>query len=330
MKRYLFLIFLLFFSCASKRPHTVYLEEKKVLFTSRNLFPQGMDYSARSKMFYLTSLTKGNVYKLSESGGVSLAYKSTAFKSSIGIKLDETRKRLLVTNGDPGYAYSRDSQAKPFKTAGLVVFDLGSGKVIKVLDFTTLFPKQDSMTFYPNSIDVLNDGTILVADSKSASIYAVDPDYNISIFSQSPQFLSKDPENPLNLTGITSNDKYVFVLNSNTGKLFRIEIKTKNLVEVPSPITIKSGSNLIINKDKMYITNSELGYVTQVNISTGYSEIRPILDVDLKINKVNSYPTSVAISDNILFVLNSHLNILFSKGGEDRFSISEIFIKGAL
>lgn len=104
-----------------------------VKFNSSSLYPEGVGWDATNKRFLVTSIRKGEVGSVKDDGSYWVFAKDSRMVSSVGIRIDEMRDRVLVCNADPGAA-EKSSPATTGKLAGLAVFQLSTGKLIKYID----------------------------------------------------------------------------------------------------------------------------------------------------------------------------------------------------
>ena len=89
--------------------------------------------------------------------------------SAVGLRIDSQRDRVLVCNSDPGVSLHTDKTTQG-KLAGLAVFQLSTGKLIKYLDLGGL---SSGGNHFCNDIAVDDDGTAYATDSFSPIIYKI-------------------------------------------------------------------------------------------------------------------------------------------------------------
>jgi len=90
------------------------------------------------------------------------------------LQIDAAHNRLLFASTDMA------------KVGQLGIYELSTGKEIKVVDLAALTP---DAKHFPNDIAVDPDGNAYVADSAAGAFYKVDMDGNASIFLQDPSFV---------------------------------------------------------------------------------------------------------------------------------------------
>jgi hypothetical protein len=74
----------------------------EIKFTKEALYPEGVSHDARGERFLVTSLRFGTVGTVKYNGTYSPFIESDNLVSTIGIKVDQARKRVLVAVSDPG------------------------------------------------------------------------------------------------------------------------------------------------------------------------------------------------------------------------------------
>ena len=97
-----------------------------------------------------------------------------------------------------------------------------------------------------------------------------------------------------NLNGIAASEdgKYLIVVQSNTGKLFRIEVASKAVTEINvGGATVTNGDGILLNGQTLYVSRNQQGLIVKLQLSD-----------DL------AYPTTLAWADGRLLVVNSQFN----------------------
>lgn len=184
-----------------------------VKFNSSTLYPEGVEWDKTNKRFLVTSIRKGEIGSVKDDGSYWVFANDPRMVSSVGIKIDTTRDRVLVCNADPGAA-EKSSPATTGKLAALAVFQLSTGNLIKYIDLA----KDLNGGHFCNDLIVDKDGTAYITDSFSPIIYKVDVNYNSSVLINDKTFSGKS----FNLNGIAVKDNYLLVLKMNSGQLFKI------------------------------------------------------------------------------------------------------------
>jgi sugar lactone lactonase YvrE len=149
-----------------------------VIVAERNLFiPEGIEFDQTHQRFLVGSLRDGTVYQLERDGRLIPVAEDEELVSSIGIEVDEARRRLLVANSDWSvFATGGVGHAK------LGVFDLGNGERIAMVDLgATIEERTEETVFFANDVTVDDQGTIYVTDTRTDAIYRVDDAYQATL-----------------------------------------------------------------------------------------------------------------------------------------------------
>ena len=139
------------------------------------LMPEGVEYDGTRGQFLVGSISQGSVSIVADDGTLTPLLQDPKLKSIIGLQIDAAHNRLLFASTDQA------------KIGQLGIYELSTGKEIKVVDLAALTP--DAAGHFPNDIAVDPDGNAYVADSAAGAFYKVDIDGNASVFLQDPSFV---------------------------------------------------------------------------------------------------------------------------------------------
>jgi len=147
----------------------------QITFTQPGLYPEGVAFDKFNNRFLVSSFGKGTIGAVSFNGEYTPFIQDPDLKSTLGLHIDEARKRVVVavTDGLLG------------DVAKVGVYDLNAGSRIWLIDLAPL---------YPNGVHLANDltidpqGNIYITDTKSPVIYKVDINGNASVFFEDPYF----------------------------------------------------------------------------------------------------------------------------------------------
>jgi hypothetical protein len=120
-----------------KTPPAATAAPDAVSFTRAALYPEGVEYDSKRSRFLVTSLREGIVGAVSDDGTYKVFVQDPNMISAIGIRIDAERDRLLVCNSDPGVSVHTKKESQG-KLAGLGIFQLSTGKLVKYLDLGKL------------------------------------------------------------------------------------------------------------------------------------------------------------------------------------------------
>lgn len=187
-----------------------------VSFNKEALYPEGLEYDGSGNRFLVTSLREGIVGAVTPDGNYTVLLQDSQMVSAIGIRIDSDRDRVLVCNSDPGVSMHTKPETQG-KLAGLAVFQLSSGNLIKYIDLASL---SEGGGHFCNDIALNSNGVAYVTDSFSPIIYKVDTDNNASIFFQNDKLAGEG----FGLNGIVVKDDYLLVSKYNDGTLYKFPL----------------------------------------------------------------------------------------------------------
>ena len=189
----------------------------------RDLIPEGICYDPEDDVFYLGSIRKSKILKISRDGDVEVFVPPTEGEDRgyLGMRID-TNRRVLWANWhqekSPG-----DADPERQLWTGIAKFDLEDGRLIR--EYTV--EKTDENHLF-NDVAIARDGTVYFTSFAYGMIYTID-----SVTDQIEEYL-RMPEGVWNNgIDITPDDRYLFVAGSD--KIFRVEIESKELLELPIP-----------------------------------------------------------------------------------------------
>ncbi len=299
-----------------------------VTFTQAGLYPEGTQYDDQQAHFLVSSQTAGRIGQVSDNGqnddkqvyatgSYSTFADDAVLISSIGLKLDAPRGRLLVAVSDPSPGYNKDrtSSATMGKLARLAVFDRSTGTKISYVDLSALpgvpagYPSH-----FANDIAVDNLGNAYVTDSYAPIIYKVAFDKagtpTASVFVTSTALAA--PAGKFGLNGIVYHPNgYLLVAKSDEGALFKVPLTNPaafTKVTLPAGLDLSNddGLQLTANTTLLAVCNAQ-GKVYQLTSTDDFASVTGPKSYDTG----GGYPTTLARrADSTSYVLQSHLDAL--------------------
>jgi sugar lactone lactonase YvrE len=187
-----------------------------VTFTQAGLFPEGVQYDSKNTCFLVSSVSTGNVGRVTDDGTYTLLSGGTTsggtrlITSSLGLSLDDSRNRVLVASAN----------LTTGAVARLVSLNRDNGQVNFNTDLGVLRPAAGHLA---NDVAVDAQGNAYVTDSYAPVIYKVDPQGVATVFLDNPAFSA--PANAFGLNGIVYHpDGYLLVAKTDNGTLFKIPL----------------------------------------------------------------------------------------------------------
>jgi len=253
------------------------------------VFPEGI--ALKGKSFFVSSTTDGTIFKGSVKGKALAPFAAGgADGRTTATGMTVNRGRLFVSGAATGKAF---------------VLSTTDGSTLKVLDTAPA----GAPTFI-NDVTVA-DGHAYFTDSQRPIIFRASTSGD-TVGDMEPWLdLTGTPfvyQTGFNANGIVSYDdgRLLVVVQSNTGKLFRINTKTKAVKELDlGGRTVPNGDGLVAHGSRLYVVQNALGQITEVKLRRGHREGRvgKVLKSDLF-----AYPTTAARDGSRLLVVNSQFD----------------------
>lgn len=255
------------------------------------VFPEGIAREPRSRAFYVTSTTDGTIFR----GDVRspqlepfAAPGADGRITAIGLKSDG-RGRLVVAGGPTGKVF---------------VLSTRDGSTLKVLDTK------------PSGASFLNDvaiskGYAYITDSRQPFLYrirlgkdAIGEIEKFVPFADTPFAYDKG----FNANGIAIDEggNYAIVVQSGTGKLFRVGLRDKSVRQVDTlGRTVTNGDGLLLKAGVLYVSRNMQERIVPVRLSVQgrAGTVGPgVTGAQLK------YPTTIAFDGKRLLAVNSQFD----------------------
>jgi sugar lactone lactonase YvrE len=277
-------------------------------------YPEGIAAENKRGTFYVSSVFDGSIYRgnvRKEKVKLFLPGGQEGRTQAVGLALDDER-RLYVAGGQTGKVF---------------VYDTCGGELVRA------FSAQDSgflndVTVKPRS------GDAYITDSLVPVIWRV-PAKEVKDASAEGQLdpwldLTGTPieyTEGFNLNGIvaTANGRYLLTVQSNTGNLYRIDTRTKQVTKVDlGNETLTNGDGLVLKGHALYVVRNRDELIAKVLLRNLFTSGRvkesasaPSLD----------FPTTAALARGRLLVVNSQFDEGGPAGGTDPeipFTVSSI------
>jgi Cu-Zn family superoxide dismutase len=255
------------------------------------VFPEGIAFQDSTGNFYVSSTTDGTILRghfKDERAEVFLPGGADGRTTATGLKVDQ-KGRLFVSGAGTGKVFVYDTKTKQLLAS---------------------FADNASPTFV-NDVAVARDGAAYFTDSLSPFLYKVSANKSGQFSFERWLDFTGSPlvyQTGFNVNGIvaTGNGKYLIVVQSNTGKLFRITIATKKVVEIDlGSATVTNGDGLLLRGTALYVVRNALGLIAKVRLSDNYTEGRVVSETT---DPSFAFPTTIAEARGRLLVVNSQFN----------------------
>src|SRR5215212_11628782 len=275
-------------------------------------YPEGIAAENKSGTFYVSSVADGSIYR----GNVSNEQAELFLPG--GEEEEDGRTHATGLKLDDGRLYVAGAQ-----TAKVFVYDTSSGDLIRRFEISSSDPPQ--VPGFLNDVAVNpHSGDAYITDSFVPILWRV-PAEEVTNSSTSGELepwldlddppIQSDPipytGGEFNLNGIvaTPNGRYLLTVQSNTGKLYRINTQTKQVTKVDlGGARLKNGDGLVLRGHTLYVIRNQ-GFITEISLDGQFSSGRAKGDTSVPFPE--DFPTTGALVRGRLLVVNSQ----FAEGG---------------
>ncbi len=204
--------------------------------------------------------------------------------SATGIKADNGR--LFVSGAATGKVF---------------VYNIASG----ALEFSGVAPGTGAS--FINDVAIADDGSAYFTDSRRASLYRLQKTGTTWKFEEAVSFVGTPfvYVDGFNANGIVIHDDFALIVQSNTGKLFRVGLKNKSVIEVPVAFGgLPGGDGLLLLEDNELLAIGS-GVLKSVILSDDWatgSVVKTTADPSFV------SPTTGAVKGERLWVVNAQFN----------------------
>ncbi len=255
-----------------------------------NVFPEGIATTPDGRTFYVGSTTSGAVFRGDVASGeveVFLPGGSDGRTDVRGLKVGSGK--LYLAGGPTGRIY---------------VYDI-AGKRLLAQFATGLTPT------FVNDVAIAPSGDAYFTDSNSPAIYRVAADVTGGNAFERWLDLSGSPiqyGQGFNLNGIaaSADGRYLVTVQSNTGKLFRIETGSKRVSEIDlGGATLMGGDGLLLNGQTLSVLRNSAELLVTLRLAPDFASAAVVAtDTDPRFD----FPTTLARAGDRFLIVNSQLD----------------------
>jgi sugar lactone lactonase YvrE len=285
-----------------------------VSFTQAGLYPEGTQYDDQRGLFLVSSQTAGRIGQVNDAGSYAAFADDAQLVSTIGLKLDAARSRLLVAVSDPGYNTARTTAATKGKLAALAIFNSSTGAKTGYVDLGAFTPAGGATypAHFANDIAVDDAGNAYVTDSFAPIIYRVDAQGTVTRFLENAALAA--PAGKFGLNGIVYHPGgYLLVAKSDEGALLKVPLANPaafTKVTLPTDLSLSGGDGLqLVNTTTLLAVCNAQGKVYRLTTTTDFASV---VNAATDVYATGSvYPTTLARrADAKSYVLYAHLDAL--------------------
>jgi Cu-Zn family superoxide dismutase len=267
-------------------------QARRYTLPGATVFPEGVAYDAASGYFYATSNTDGTVFRGSlnaDTAEVFLPGGQDGRTAGTGLKVD-AQGRLFVCGAATGKMFVYDTRSKQL----LGAFDSGAAP-----------------NTFINDVVVTPNGDAYFTDSRNPILYRVSTNAQGQLaFENWLNFTGTalTYKEGFNINGITASadGRYLIVVQTNTGMLYRITVATKEVQPIDvGAETFTFGDGILLTGNVLHIARNQLALIVSVQLSADYltgTVVSAMTDPSF------AYPTTIALAGNRLLVANSQFN----------------------
>jgi Cu-Zn family superoxide dismutase len=278
----------LFLSCS--KDEDVPVNQDTYTLPGNQFFPEGIAFQPATASFYTGSTTNGDILQVNVQNGATRLFAGGATQGrsfTTGMKWDD-KARLWVCGGPENkiYALSKD------------------GVLLKSWDTKALFNSgfiNDCITDFQY---------MYFTDSRVQKIYRSvvngdqpgDPQEWLTFTNQQIPYTATGTN--ANGIEITPDGKYLIVVVSSSGKLYRIHTSTKAITEIQLNTPVTSGDGLVLDRTTLYVSRNATGQIFPVTLDADYT--KGVVGAGFGSNLL--FNTTMAKVGNYLLVVNGQLN----------------------
>ena len=270
------------------------------------VFPEGVTFDEQTQTFYVSSTSDGAIFRgtlAEEAAEVFLPGGEDGRTAATGLDVDGGL--LFVSGGATGKMF---------------VYDTASGELLA--DFTTA----RSPTFI-NDVMVV-DGAAYFTDSMSPVLYRVFDDGSGWQMEEWLDFTGTAFEyiaGAFNANGIVASPdgQYLVIIQSATGDLFRVEIATKEVVQIDIEADLRRGDGLVLRGRTLWVVRNMDEQIAKVDLSGDLSSGQLVSQTT---DDSFMFPTTAAIANGRMLVVNSQFDRRATMDPVEPFTVSSVAV----
>lgn len=291
-----------------------------------DVYPEGVAWDPTRRAFLVGSALKGTLSVVRLDGTVTELAPSIGMVSTLGVRVDTARNRILVAYSDFWIRQRLDVGDQP-PTSGVAIYALDTGKLQRRIDVAKGLSRTfaNDLTFDPR-------GNIYVTDSVSATLQRIDLAGHVHPVVTDPRFAA----DIVGLNGITWHpDGYLLALRYDNGAMFRI---TPNApahrkvaeVKLSQPLVGTDGLALRPDGSMVVVTNSigeavgAPGGVDAVTVVDSKDGWRSATVRSREEPWPVSGPTTVAVTPYGDYVLSGEVGVVLAGETSDRITLRRV------
>lgn len=296
------------FAFAQKKAETAFILEE------RDLIPEGIAYEPAEKAFYLSSIYKRKIVKITSDGKASdlISPGADEIEQVLGMRVD-ARGLLWACNNTPEHDTVR-------KISNVHVYDLRTKKMVK------RFKLEDDNRHLFNDLYITKAGDVFVTDTHAGMLWVVRKDSKTL-----EEFTKAGSVAFANGITATPDEKFLIVSTGGAQGVVRVDLATKQISSISNDRYMVMGydglyqyNNTLIGVQNTFFPES----IQKITLNAGSDRAERIDFLCERDAKFNAPTTGVIVGDQFYFIANSQLlQIIGNKGKiKDPASLEETII----
>ncbi|WP_405162757.1 hypothetical protein OG203_41890 [Nocardia sp. NBC_01499] len=280
------------------------------------LYPEGVVWDPMRQAFLVSSTGRGTISIVGADGELTpfITEQDPRVVSTVGLQVDMARLRLLVAFHDFGFG-ARTSPNTTLKSAGLLVYDLVTGRQLALVDLAI----GAGPVYAADRLTLDRSGTAYVCDPAAGAVYKVTPDFQASVVVQHPLLAAS--AHGAGVVGIALDEANGVVLGMNysAGTLARIpaadpksiaQVQLDRMLFGSDGITMGPDGSLLVVSNHLAAENGSEA-VTQLATSDGWVSARTVARHE---PWAIPAPTDLTVTPYGTYVLSGRVDSLFGGG----------------
>jgi sugar lactone lactonase YvrE len=255
----------------------------RYVLPTNDLFPEGIDFWPKTGQFFVTGAGNGAIVRgqIGESTASLLVPPTGVAFSTIGIHVDKRNEVLYVAGG---------------MTGTVRVYDPGTGALLRTYTSGT--------GGFINDLVIAQNGDVFATDSFRPTLWRIPAGAPSGPLEAWLSFVNTPIQYTagFNLNGIveSANGNYLIVVQSSTGKLFRIAVDSKAVAPIDLGGELVNGDGLDLQSKTLYAVAS--GQVVKIKLDPGFLSGEVLSRTS---DPSFDSPTTLALARGRLLVVNS-------------------------
>lgn len=284
-----FLVLALWFLLGCTKQDPVRINQEVYAIPGDQFFPEGIAFNSKSGVFFTGSTTTGDVVQVNVQSGATNLFASGAKQGRgdcRGMKVD-TKERLWICGGEENKVHVLDSKGMAIQSWDLKAL-YNSGFV------NDCAADQEYIYFTDSRVQK-------IYRAKTSGIQPGNVEEWLNFTNQEIPYTAGFNANGI---ALTPDGRYVIIVVSNSGRLYRIDRSSKSVVEIALNTPVTAGDGLWLTDETLFVSRNSTNKIFPVKMSDNYTKgtVGDGFGDNLLFN------TTIAKAGKFFLVVNSQLN----------------------